>query len=270
MKRSNHLLFQESGKGPAVVLLHDNLMTPDSWGRQIPDLLKSEFRVVVPDFSKINGDNDLGSISHSIIALLDKLGIGRAAICGLGMGGSILLSLLEHYQHRIAGACFINTRFGSDDVHEKYKRAEIISALSHGEELSARTELLKMLFGGRERHFSQAAKQEIGSSVYQYDRDALVRNLKMMQERKDFTTLLSQLKLPTQVIYAQDDLICHPGYSQLMLSRLPNCIKDSCLVGGHMIHIENAAALTAELLEFLQAIVPRRFRPRTLYSLMAA
>ena len=42
--------------------------------------------------------------SADIIGLLNYLGIGRAAICGLSFGDSVLHDLMENYPQRIAGA----------------------------------------------------------------------------------------------------------------------------------------------------------------------
>lgn len=270
MNNINQFDYRDSGSGLAVVLIHDALMTPDSWEKQVPDLLDAGFRVVVPDLTSLNGCEDLTDFSHSIIAMLDKLGIGRFAVCGSGMGGSIVFALLEQYRHRIAGACFINTRAGADDVHEKLKRAEILSELMGGNDLCVREDLLKMLFGGREKYLSYATRQKIKKTVSDYATDALIGNLKAMQKRKNYMRLLEDVDVPTMAIYGKHDIICHPGYSKLMASQLSNCMGQVGLDAGHLLPIEQPAAVTAEILEFLQAIVPRRTRARLACPLLAA
>jgi len=270
MNNISQLDYRDSGSGPAVVLLHDALMTPDSWDKQVPALLDAEFRIVIPDLSGLKGCEDLASFSCAIIALLDKLGIGRFAVCGVGMGGSISLALLEQYRHRIAGVCFINTRAGSDDVHEKLKRAQLLSELSRGNDLSAREDLLKMLLGGRERHLTHAIRQSIKKIVSDYDAAALIENLKAIQKRDNYMGLLKEVRLPTMSIYGKNDMICHPGYSHIMVSQLPNCFAEIGLEGGHLLQIEQAAAVTSELVNFLTHIVPRRSKVKGGCSLMAA
>lgn len=270
MNNISQLDYQDSGSGPAVVLLHDALMMPDSWNQQVPALLDAGFRIITPDFSSLHGCEDLTSFSRAIIALLDKLGIGRFAVCGAGMGGSIIFALLEQYRHRIAGACFINTRAGSDDVHEKLKRAEVLSELISGNDHSARDDLLKMLFGGREKYLSYATRQKIKKTVSDYDTNALIGNLNAIQKRDNYMSLLDKIQLPTMSIYGKHDMICHPGYSHIMVSQLPNCLAEIGLEGGHLLQIEQAAVVASELVEFLQSIVPRRSRVRGGCSLMAA
>jgi pimeloyl-ACP methyl ester carboxylesterase len=270
MNNISQLNYQDSGSGPAVVLLHDALMTPDSWRQQVPALLDAEFRVIIPDLSSLNGCEDLTSFSCAIIALLDKLGIGRFAVCGIGMGGSISFALLEQYRHRIAGVCFINTRAGSDDVHEKLKRAQVLSELSSGNDHSAREDLLKMLLGGREKYLTHATRQNIKKTVSDYDTNALIENLKAIQKRDNYMSLLEDIQLPTMSIYGKHDMICHPGYSNIMVSQLPNCLAEIGLEGGHLLQIEQAAAVTSELVDFLTNIVPRRRKGRGSCSLMAA
>ncbi len=270
MKTTGHLAYLDRGNGPAVVLLHDTLMAPDGWQSQASALAKAGFRVIIPDLSSFSDCENLEAFGHSLIDLLDRLGIGRFAVCGVGLGGAIILSLLENYSQRIAGACFINTRAGSDDVHEKLRRAEMLSLLKQGDDLCAREDLLRMLFGGREKYLTHAIRQRVKQTVVDYDRRALMTNLKVLQTRKNYMALLPEIDLPTMVMYGRQDLICHPGYSRLMVSSLSNCLGEVGLEGGHLVHLEQPAAVTAALIDFLQAIVPRRAKAKCARRLMAA
>ena len=42
--------------------------------------------------------------ADDMIALLDHLGMERAAVCGMSMGGYVLLNLLERYPERVSGS----------------------------------------------------------------------------------------------------------------------------------------------------------------------
>lgn len=269
MKMNRLPEYEDYGKGPAVVLLHDKLLNPESWKAQVEIMLTAGFRVVIPDFSQFGGVENIESFGRSVIELLDRLGVGRAAFCGVGMGGTVLLSILERYQHRVVGAGFINTRPVQDDVHEKLKRAQVLTALAN-DDLMARDDLLKMLFCGREKYLSYAVRQELKKIVRDYDHGALNAHLKAVQQRKSYMPLLEKIEIPTQVIYGKHDMICHPGYADLMASSLPNCLKVVGLDGGHLLQYEQGKALTAELMEFLQMIVPRRARTKLVLPLMAA
>ncbi len=270
MKSVNHLKWQDSGKGPVVVLLHDVLLTPESWSSQVDELLNADFRVIVPDLSSFSQGAGISGYGTDLMRLLDWLGVGRFAVCGLGLGGSIIFDLLERYQRRIAGVCLINSRSGSDDVQEKLKRAQVIQALAEENDVPARDELLKMLINGREQQLGGSMALKIVKSAYNYDKGALVGLLRAMQERKNYTALLNSINLPVLILSGQDDTICHPGYSEMMAKQLPNCFDSVCLSGGHLIQLEQANVVSTQLKNFLGKIVPQRHPFFSQYSQKAA
>ncbi len=270
MHTETRLKYRDIGKGPAVVLLHDSLLTPDCWQKQVPALLDAGFRLIMPDLSSCRSNGKLSDYSMEIITLLNRLGLGRVAVCGMGMGGSILFDLLERYQSRIAGACFINTRPVSDDVQEKARRAEVIADLVKNDGRSVREDLLKMLFGGRENQLSDSLQLAIRKMVHEYDHKALIAGLKAMAQRKDYTPLLKTLHLPTLVIGSEHDHLCHPGHTNIMAGQLPNCFRSVSLDAGHLVQFEQTQAFNRQLLDFLQAIVPRRCRDNALCPQLAA
>lgn len=271
MNKSHVMDCLDTGRGRAVLLLHDALLAPDSWDDQIAQLEQADFRVIVPDLSGCAHTEDIATYADAVVSLLNRLGIGRVAACGTGMGGLVLFALLERISPRIVGAGFINTRPGPDDVQEKLKRAEIILDLEHGNDTRARGELLRMLFGGREKYLCRSVRKKIRDRISDCDRQLLLGQLKAMQARKNYLPLLSSFALPTLIISGRDDRICHPGYSEIMENQLSNCSESVTLDGGHLIQYEKAALVSAKLVAFLRALAPPQpARVRSLCSLRAA
>ena len=257
MNQETRIHYQDIGKGPAIVFLHDSLLTPECWQRQASPLAKAGYRLILPDLSHSCG-HGVVAYSNQVINLLNRLGLGRVAICGMGLGGAILFDLLERFPTRFVGACFINTRPVPDDIHEKARRAELMAELTRNDGWTVREELLKMLFGGRENRLSDATQLVIRRAVHNYDQKALIAGLQTMAERKDYTPLLRKLDLPTLVIGAEHDLICHPAHVDIMAGQLPNCYHAVNLDAGHLVQFEQAEAFNQQLLDFLKSIEPRR------------
>lgn len=270
MQTTTKLKYLDYGKGPTIVLLHDVSLSPVSWRRQTPVLAQAGFRVIVPELVGLSGVPSLATYGQAVFSLLNRLGISRFAVCGLGMGGSVALELMAANRQRVVGACLINSRPGNDDFHEKYKRAEIISACEQGDDGPARRELLSMLMGGREEYFDPEIRLEILKALCSLDRKGLVFNLKAMQSRKNHVKLLAQLELPVLLIAGRADRICHAGYAGMMAGRLVNCNEVVTMDGGHLLPLEQAEALNAKLVEFLRAIAPERRKVYLLSSRQAA
>ncbi len=269
MKLTGLLGYQDLGHGPAVVLIHDTILTGESWHKQVAPLMASGFRVIIPELKGLYGNPSLDAYSASIINLLNRLGIGRFAVCGVGMGGAILQAMLVSYRSRITGACFISTRPGGDDVHEKLKRAQMIALLAN-DDAHVREELLTALMGGREECFTEKERALVRAGVFNYSIGGLKYNLEAMQGRDNYHKLLRQFDSPVLIVTGMDDKLCHTGYAKMMADLFVDCRDVVSLDGGHLLQIEVADAVSAVLVRFLQEIAPYCKIASKKYALKAA
>lgn len=85
--------YDEAGSGPVLVLLHGLGSSSRDWEHQVP-AFAAHYRVIVPDLrgsgasDKPRGPYRIADFAADVWALLDELGIDRAAIVGLSMGGA--------------------------------------------------------------------------------------------------------------------------------------------------------------------------------------
>jgi pimeloyl-ACP methyl ester carboxylesterase len=93
------LAYDETGDGPALVLLHAGIADRRMWDDVLP-ALSDRRRVVRLDFRGF-GDTPLPDgpfvYAADVLALLEALGVERADVVGVSMGGHVALDLaLEH------------------------------------------------------------------------------------------------------------------------------------------------------------------------------
>ncbi len=89
------LWYDEAGGGGAVVLVHGGLGDSGLWEPVAP-LLAERFRTIRTDlrfYGRSTGPNVPWSWQEDVTALLDELGIDRAALVGLSFGGRIALDV---------------------------------------------------------------------------------------------------------------------------------------------------------------------------------
>lgn len=104
--------FTALGTGPAVVLLHGGLGHAGNWAYQVPALVAAGYRVIAID-SRGQGRStrDGRPYSYELMAadnraVLDALGIPRAAFIGWSDGADTSLVLARETPDRVAGIYF--------------------------------------------------------------------------------------------------------------------------------------------------------------------
>jgi pimeloyl-ACP methyl ester carboxylesterase len=96
------LYYEETGQGPPIVLLHGGLLDRRMWDPQM-EALSTRYRVIRYDARNHGRTKGVaGSFAHydDLRALLDHLGIEKATLVGLSLGGRTLLDFAIAYPDR--------------------------------------------------------------------------------------------------------------------------------------------------------------------------
>jgi 3-oxoadipate enol-lactonase len=97
------LWYDESGDGPVVLLLHGGLGDSGLWEPVVP-LLAERFRTIRTDlrfYGRSTGPFVPWSWQDDAIGVLDELGVGRAAVVGLSLGGRLALDIALAHPERL-------------------------------------------------------------------------------------------------------------------------------------------------------------------------
>jgi len=105
------------GSGPAVILLHGGLSNRLSWFAQLPWLVESGRRVILPD-TRGHGQSGLGEgeLSYRLLAadaieILDKLSIEQTDVVGWSDGGNTALLLGLYWPQRVRRIVALSANF---------------------------------------------------------------------------------------------------------------------------------------------------------------
>jgi pimeloyl-ACP methyl ester carboxylesterase len=100
------------GAGPAVILLHGGNGNAGNWGYQVAPLIDAGYQVILVD-SRGHGRSTRDDRPYSydlmggdVLAVMDALGIAKAAIIGWSDGACTGLVLARHHPDRIAGVFY--------------------------------------------------------------------------------------------------------------------------------------------------------------------
>jgi pimeloyl-ACP methyl ester carboxylesterase len=254
------LAYEDLGSGPPVLLIHGFPLTREMWKPQAKALSEAGFRFIAPDLRGFGeseapeGPYSMSLFADDVIALLDYLGIAKAVIGGMSMGGYVLFNLLERYPERFSAACFITTRSTCDDHTVKAGRLALLEK-ARRDGIQALADLFtSTLFAGRSAERSPGMIRDLRRWMASADLTGMEGALHAILERGDSTALLGTFTLPCLVIGADDDRTVRPDDIRALAQGLP--AAELCFIpgAGHMANLEKPAAFNDCLLRFLRKV----------------
>lgn len=256
------LACDDSGSGPAVVLIHGFPLCRQMWQPQAAALRQAGYRVIIPDLPgfgespPLSGDASMGGYADAVIALLDQLQIETAVIGGMSMGGYVLLDLVERYPQRLWAAMYLVTRAAADDDAGKGRRSDMAEAVRSGNLDQVPTTFEQLLFAPA----TLRQQPELVDRVRRWMETAapagVIAALLAMRDRKDYLDLLPTLNVPALVVGAAEDLAIPPAHAEVLAAGLPRAELHIIPHAGHMANLEQPAAFNAILLAFLAGQTP--------------
>ncbi len=118
-----HLYYETYGSGAPLVLLHGGMLTIDlNFASLIPTLAQTHTVIGVEmqghgRTANIHREITYANLATDIVALLDHLGIERAAVLGHSMGGGVALELAVNHPDRVSAIVPISASVSKDGMH---------------------------------------------------------------------------------------------------------------------------------------------------------
>src|SRR6185369_17228604 len=123
------MAYTDTGAGRPVVLSHGYPFNRSLWNEQVA-ALSAGHRVIVPElrgFGESEGSEGTATMirmAEDVALLMDHLGIARATIAGLSMGGYVALAFYKQFASRVRALILADTRAQADTVEGKQTRAQ--------------------------------------------------------------------------------------------------------------------------------------------------
>lgn len=255
------LACRTAGQGAAVVLIHG--VTLHSACSKELVALASWYRVIAPDMPGHGESPPLApgedpftaNMAQKVLALLDRLGIGRAAVAGHSMGGYVALALYRLVPERVAGLCLRSTTVAADVPERRALRLEEarrVLAEGSGPVLEFRAP----------RRFAPSVAP--GSPLWEQGlalmRKATIQGihdaLLAMAGRPDLTALVPGIAVALLIVTGDQDMAVPPERSREMAAAHP-AAELVVLPGlGHMPMLEAPGAVAEAIARWLARVYP--------------
>jgi 3-oxoadipate enol-lactonase len=241
------------GSGDPIVLIAGFPVTREVWNAQAMQLA-SRMMVIRPDLrgmgrsSVPEGPYLMETLAGDIAAVLDALGIDRAAIVGHSLGGYVAMAFARMYTERVTRLALVCSRLAADSAQTARSREELADRAEREDRIDAIVDayiprlFAPSLLEKRSPLIDRAREIAHANTVR-----GAAATLRGMAQRVDSTDIAQELEMPVpgasdQVVglaEAEEMRRCFPRAELRVLGR-----------SGHLPMLEEPQALTDLLLEF--------------------
>jgi 3-oxoadipate enol-lactonase len=202
------------GEGPPVVLLHAGLTDSRLWEPQLRSFPRSHLvlRVDLPGFGKSPFETNPVSFRGAVRDAMDAVGIDRAALVGVSLGGNTALELALDSPERISGLVLVGAGLPDHEWSEEVTSffAEEEAALERGDLDAAVDANLRTWLAGPHRKLEDI-DPAIRELVDEMQRQAFRQqkghdDVRMLRLEPSESERLGELKVPTLVVTGEQDV----------------------------------------------------------------
>lgn len=221
-----NIFYQISGQGTPMMLLHGYPLSGALFSR-VRDQLGQSFQVITVDHRGY-GSSEAPDVPDSIqtyaqdaLAVMDQLGINRAVIGGMSMGGPIMFQMFQQAPQRFDGMVLIDTNAMAANPAEAGQEQGLAQMVQQGGLSAIAPVLLPIMLTGATR-LSQPAQVDYLTAVMQdASPNAGIGGAIALATRPDFSALLPQVRVPSLVLVGAEDALYPVEISRMMAQAIP-------------------------------------------------
>ena len=262
--------YEQQGAGPPIVFIHGAIMDHRMWATQV-DALKDEFTTVAYDVRGHGrtGGSDVPTYTvdlyvEDLDALLTALDLEAVVLCGLSLGGCIAQVYASTYPEKVTGLVFADTftqaplgltgRLLFTNLRAFAALDRVIRYKSLNRFQMRVGNLIKPGVAGEGETIQELI--DTGPTISHTEFAKIVRSLVVFP--RDGTVTLSQIEVPTLILYGENEPSLMRDHAVLMSELIPTTegvteIPDA----GHASNIDNAMFFTEAVRQFLTGRISR-------------
>lgn len=253
--------YDDQGDGVPVLFLHGFPHDRSLWSAQRV-ALAPQARCVVPDLrgfgdSSTHGPYSMDRYADDLVLLLDALGIERAVVCGLSMGGYIAMALWRRHPDRVRAFVFCDTKASADTDEGKRRRDELAGLVRRdGVRVLAEAQLSGMV-GPATRERRPEVVSAMRAMMGRQSAAGVIGALQALRDRPDSHDTLRTISVPSLVLVGEDDVLTPIKEARAIAEALPSAarVRLEIIAGaGHVPCLERPAATTHALSDFLATL----------------
>jgi pimeloyl-ACP methyl ester carboxylesterase len=230
---------------PSPILLVPGLTcSARLYAAQIPALWRFG-PVTIADHTR---DDSMAAIARRILATAPP----RFSLAGLSMGGYICFEIMRQAAGRVARLALLDTGARAD-TPEQTERRHAVMALTRAGRYAEIPDLAFPLYVHRRRRDDTALRRLVRMMAEETGPQAYLRQQQAILSRPDSRPLLAAIACPTLVLVGDGDEATPPELAREMAAGIPGSRLVTVADSGHLSTLEQPAAVTAALQEWMRS-----------------
>lgn len=243
--------------GLPVLLIHGHPFDRTLWAPQAEALTGAGHRVVTPDLRGYGrsgvtpGKVLLSDFADDLAALLDHLGIEKAVVGGVSMGGQIAMEFQRLHPGRVRGLVLSDTSAPAEtDEGKEFRNRLADRLLTEGMGGYADEVIGRMLAAYNVDAMPDVAARVLGMMRATDPRGAAAA-LRGRAERPDYRETLAGVRVPVWIAVGADDAYTPVADAEAIRRLVPGAVLTVIEGAGHLPGAEQPQRFNAALLDFL-------------------
>jgi len=254
------LYARDVGQGPPLVLLHAFPLSSAMWLAQ-REGLAGRFRVITPDLRGFGGsvqgpdEPSVEVMADDVDQLLRSLGIQRAVIGGLSLGGYVAMALCRRHPDRVLGLVLAATKASADTDETRANRMRMAERLEADGTVAPLVEdILPRLVGPTTLRQRALVYGRVRGLVQATPPAAAAWAQRAMAARPESFDTLRETRAPALVIAGDEDTLATEDDARAMVEALPNAELLVLPRTGHLCAVEQPDVFNQAIAEFTAAV----------------
>ena len=226
-----------------LLLLPGMMCDAELWSAQLPRLREQ----CAVHFGDITRSESVEAIASQVL----RDAPGRFVVAGLSMGGIVAMEMWRQAPERIERMALLDTNFRADAPERKVIRDRQISDVAGGELEAVLRDELKPNYLADCHRGNLALLDEVLAMGLSLGSEVFRRQSLALRDRPDSTDTLPTISCPTLVLCGDEDRLCPPDLHREMAEQIPGAQLEIIPQCGHLSTMEQPAAVTTALVNWL-------------------